>query len=259
MRLGLPVLTSLLLGNPCASTSDEPTEIDWSGWVLSDLPAEDNNLVLEVGELEITLPDGTHLTDGTSTESRPGFYSMRVPTDLEIALRIIGETIHPTVWRSRTPRNHGYWVYGTLFGTDIASLDMTLSQLEELTDAEIPWRADQDGALIYGAPTLRDDLDLEAWTGVHLTALGGDGKRGTVIAIAQDAETGLTGLAGSSSGLVGPNQVVGPTILFVAYDLAAGPVRLIVEGSDGRTAVADWVAEDGDVLSAFHLSLPESD
>jgi hypothetical protein len=45
--------------------------------------------------------------------------------------------------------------------------------------------------------------------------------------------------------------------MFIAHDLAAGPVRLIVQASDGRAAVADWVAEDGDVLSAFHMTLPE--
>jgi hypothetical protein len=70
-------------------------------------------------------------------------------------------------------------------------------------------------------------------------------------------ETGAMGLPALASGPVGPNQVQGPIVLFIAHDLEAGPIRLIVEASDGRTVVADWFAEDGDVLSAFHLTLPE--
>jgi hypothetical protein len=225
--------------------------------VLSDLPADEGNEVLEGAALEITDPDGVHLSDGIPSESSPGFYATDVSPDTEIGLRITGQTIHPTVWRTRTPRADGYWIYGSLFGVNAEALALTLDQVSDLIDEEIPWADGQTGALIYGAPTFRDQSDQAAWTNAHLTALDSTGHTGRVIRIAQDLETGATGLAAGPSGLIGPDQVDGPVIMFIAHDLAAGPVRLIVQASDGRAAVADWVAEDGDVLSAFHMTLPE--
>ena len=248
----LPVLTAL----PCTEVTPQ-TDIRWAGWVLSDVVAEDDNEVLIDGSLTVHDTEGQLLSEGTPSESSPGFYALDVSPDTEISLRITGETIHPTVWRSRTPRDDGYWVYGTLFGVDTEGLELTLSQITDMTGEEISWLSDGDGALIYGAPTMRDAEDQDAWDGATLTALGGDGQAGTVVVLAQDLETGAVGLAAGASGLVGPEQVSGPVVMFFAYDLAPGPVRLIAEGSDGRVAVADWYSEDGDVLSGFHLTFPE--
>ncbi len=258
MRNVLPALILVLLGaSPCVTT-DPGGDVLWSGWVLRDLPADVGNEVLENGEVELTLPDGTPLGQAEPSESRPGFFTLEVEPDQEIGLRITGETIHPTVWRTRTPRADGYWLFGALFGVDTVNLDLALSSLSELTGEEIPWQEDQAGLLIYGVPTIRDAADEAAWTGAEITAVDSEGGLGTVIAIAQDLETGVTGLAAGPTGLVGPNQVAGPLVLFLVHDLAPGPVRLIVDGSDGRTTVADWVGQDGDILSAFHLTLPES-
>lgn len=262
MRFILPaVMPSLVvLLNPleCAE-SQESSDIRWSGWVLSDVVADEDNEVLTAGEIAVTDPDGEHLSDGIPSESSPGFYGLDVDPNTEIALRITGPTIHPTVWRTRTPRADGYWLYGALFGVDIEGLDLTLDQIEDLTEDEIPWPADGAGALIYGVPTYRDTDDQEAWTGASLTAFDGEGQQGQVVLLAQDLETGQVGLAAGNNGILGPNQVAGPIVMFIAYDLAPGPVRLIADGSDGRSAVADWIAQDGDVLSAFHLTLPETD
>jgi hypothetical protein len=256
LSIVLPTLVYFVNPEAC-SEPEQSSEIQWSGWVLSDLPADEGNEPLEGAALEIIDTDGVFLADGIPSESSPGFYTTDVSPDTEIGLRITGETIHPTVWRTRTPRADGYWIYGSLFGVNIETLALTLDQVSDLIAEEIPWADGQTGALIYGAPTFRDERDQEAWTHAKLTALDSTGHTGSVIRIAQDLETGVTGLAAGPSGLVGPDQVEGPVIMFIAHDLAAGPIRLIVEGSDGRTAVADWVAQDGDVLSAFHMTLPE--
>ncbi len=258
MRSFLPALTLILLGaSPCV-ISEVDQSVHWAGWVLTDMPSDEGNEVLQTGAVEITTPDGTSLGEADASTSSPGFFSLDVEADTEIGLRITGESIHPTVWRTRTPRSEGYWLYGALFGVDAVNLDLTLSSLAELTAQAIPWQDDQAGVLIYGAPTIRDAADEAAWTGAELTALDSEGGTGTVITLAHDPETGITGVAAGPSGLVGPDQVVGPVVLFVAYDLAPGPIRLIAQGSDGRTAVADWASLNGDVLSAFHLTLPES-
>jgi len=259
VRTAIPALVFAAMSASACTTPQRSSDIRWAGWVLSSLPAAEGNTLLETGEVEITWPDGTHLGAAEPSESSPGFYSLSVPADEEISLRISGKTLHTTVWRTRTPRANGFWIYGSVFGVDVATLDIYLDAVVDLTADEIPWQEDQAGALIYGTPTIRDAEDEAAWTGAQLTALDSEGGIGTVIALAQDPETGAMGLATGPSGILGPNHVDGPIALIIAYDLAPGPVRLIVEGSDGRTAVADWVSQDGDVLSAAHLTLPSVD
>ena len=257
MRTALSILVLVLLGAASCTETVPATDVRWAGWVLSDVPAEEDRLLLETGAIAITLPDGTSLVEGEASQSSPGFYAMDVEPDTEIGVRITGESIHPTVWRTRTPRASGYWVYGTLFGVDREALALTLEQLSELSGEPLDWTSNPAGTLIYGAPSYADEADPAAWTGAELIALDSTGHEGTVVAIAQDLETGALGLPALASGPVGPNQVQGPIVLFIAHDLEAGPIRLIVEASDGRTVVADWFAEHGDVLSAFHLTLPE--
>ena len=53
------------------------------------------------------------------------------------------------------------------------------------------------------------------------------------------------------------DETTGPISAFTVTGLPPGPLRLVIDASDGRHVVTDYNAEAGDLLSAFAFTLPE--
>ena len=219
--------------------------VGWSGWVYADIPA-DNVPVLEVGAVTVTDESGEIVAEGEQPSTgSPGYWQIDVPPQTDVTIRIEGDGVQPTVWRTMTPSARAYWFAGALFTVSPVTMDTFWSQLSELFGAP---ETTEDGVSLYGQPILRNEADEAAWTDAHLEVWDEDGGVHEVFALSLDEATGGLALAGPGTG---------PISTFAAPSLPPGPVRLIVDGSDGRSMVAYWTGQPGDLLSAFYMALPE--
>jgi len=256
MKARIPCLVLVAQLTAGCAVAPVSSEISWNGWIINDVPGTEVE-VLSEGRVVVTTPDGTPISEGEQpSENSPGLWQLTVDPDTDVGLRVSGTGIHPTVWRVRTPPASGWWMNGALFGIGEAGLDPMLELVEELKGELIQWRDDPDqGVLIYGQPRIETATDLAAWTGASVTVVDQDYHEGRVALITVD-EAGIPALASDGGAILGPNEVEGPVTFIIAWDLAPGPIRMIVDASDGRAMVSDWNGEGGDVLSAFHLTLP---
>lgn len=251
-RLLLLILIGISLGCAPAPVDDG---LYWSGYVLNDVPGEELAALSE-GTFLLTTPAGEPLSQGEEPDAaKPGYFQVEIAPDTSVGIRLSGLDVHPTVWRTHTPPATAWWLNGALFAFATVTLDGILELTEELLGAVIPWREVQEGVLIYGKPVIETQAELNAWTGATVTAIDADYHQGQVALITVDDE-GQPSLTGNGREPTGTNEAAGPVLLLLAWDLAPGPIRLIIDTSDGRTMVLDWVGQDGDVLSAFNLSLP---
>ncbi len=208
----------------------------WSGWVYADLPSTDTPL-LEYGTLQAVDLDDVTLADGTQSDANPGYWSITLPVDTDVALRVDGGSEVPTVWRSRTPTGPAYWLSGGLFAVaDTTAADMfaAIDGWQGFSPADL---ADGEVAHLWGSP-----LDPDAWAGATVTVTDSSGER-PVALLAVD-EDGLLIDAGA-----------GPIDYVLAPDLLPGTVTLTVSAADGTGLTETWPARGGDLLAAFFLAL----
>ncbi len=259
MNPSSPLLALLLLVSAGCAPADSELGMIWQGYIFNDIPGSEtavfSSAVMADASVVLTETDGTPIHSGTESDSSPGLWQIEIEPDKEVGLRLSGLAIHPTVWRVHTPPTTSFWFNGSLFGVGVANLDQVLNLVEQLKGEAIPWRDAPEGVLIYGQPIIQTAADLGAWTGASITALDSNYHEGQV-ALLTVTETGTAALASDFDAVLGPNDAVGPVQVIVAWDLEPGPIRLIIDASDGRSMVMDWVGEDGDVLSAFQLVLP---
>ena len=104
-----------------------------------------------------------------------------------------------------------------------------------------------EGASLYGEPLPLSDDDLEAWTGASVVVYDADGGVHPAITLST-TEDGLLTLS---------DETTGPISAFTVTGLPPGPLRLVIDASDGRHVVTDYNAEAGELLSAFAFTLPE--
>lgn len=236
-----PTLAASTLALGCVQLTEvrtTPTEVDWTGWVYGDLPGDDAPL-LEAGTLEVVDLDDVTVATGTMLDDEPGYWQVTVPVDVDVALRIDGGEQAPTVWRGRTPSGRAYWLSGALFALADATQAEMFDSLEGWQGMSPQDLADGEVAHLWGTP-----WDPEEWAGatVEVEHSGGVGQ---LALLAVDTDGALI------------DAGTGPVDLFLAPDLAPGPVTLRVTSSDGRTAQTTWPARGGDLLSAFYFALPE--
>jgi hypothetical protein len=244
------LITSLIFAFGCSQyfvvddDDSAASEIQWQGWVYADIP-QDDTLGLEVGSITVENQDGDELVNGVQAdETRPSMWTLDVPTNTEVAIRVEGPNQYTTVWRTTTPRAAAYWYAGSLFAVQPATIQPLWDSLTELLEQPI---TDTDGAHLYGEPLLLWADDDIAWTDAVITVYDGDGTVHPAITFSS-TETGE---------LILSTPETGPITAFTATDLAAGPIRLVIDASDGRSVVMDYNAQPGDLLSAFAFTLPE--
>ena len=115
----IPLVFSSLLS--CVPLGAEPSSstIVWSGTILDDPynTAEPTALTgAQVTALETT---SDQPIVGIESASTPGYYSLEVPPDADITIRVSGPDHVSTVFRGTTPAGRGIWFTGALFARQI--------------------------------------------------------------------------------------------------------------------------------------------
>ena len=227
---------------PAAPASDL---VNWSGYVYAD-PFDGSELApLEEGALEVLDPAGAVLAEATRPyDDVPAYFAVDVEPEIELALRVSGPGLAPTVLRSPTPpRGPAFWFQGALVGVSVAGIDAALSTLlgGGLTQQGPTPLADETLVALWLEPT-----DPAAWAGARLILVDGAG----VEHAAQPFTSGAQGAVEA-----GPND---PIALFVAADLAPGAITATLTAADGASSTLSWPAQGGDLLFAPYVLLPEA-
>ena len=228
-------------------TTPEPGErpLIWQGQVFDDIPI-DGVGGLSVGQIEAHDMDGQVIATGIQPDPEsPSTWQIPLSGEAEeVALRISGPEHFTTVWRTTLPGQRAFWFSGTFFAVKQATMTPVWDALAEMTGEPL---GVYGGASLYGESLALNDADLEAWTGASVVIYDADGGVHPAIKLST-TEEGLLVLA---------DETTGPVSAFTVTDLPAGPLRLVIDASDGRHVVMDYNAEDGDLLSAFAFTLPE--
>lgn len=237
----------LVLLSIFSCTTPEPTErpLIWQGQVFADIPV-DGVGGLTVGELTVHDMNGDVVATGVQPDPEsPSTWQIPLPGDPEdVELRISGPEQLTTVWRTTLPEHRAFWFSGTFFAAKEATMMPVWDTLSEMLGEPLAQTA---GARLYGETLALTDDDLEAWTDATVTVYDADGGVHPAITLSTTDE-GLLELS---------DETTGPVSAFTVTDLPSGPLRLVIDASDGRHVVMDYNAEDGDLLSAFAFTLPE--
>jgi hypothetical protein len=240
------MLTYLLLVACVQEQTADPPDWTWEGWVYDDIPTDETPGLLE-GAIEVRDMDGTALTEGyQANDEQLARWSIDLEDDVvgEIEVRISGPEHMTTVWRTQAPATQAYWYAGSLFAAKQLTMDTFWQGLSEMEGEGLGL---SDGAHLYGEPLPLSEADTLSWTGATIAVYDSADQVHPAITLALDED-----------GLLAPSDTVdGPIAAFAVSDLAPGPVRLVIDGSDGRSVVMDYNAEAGDLLSAFAFTLPE--
>lgn len=238
-----PLLLLALTG--CAylvEQRDVPDQVEWSGYVYAGVPVDDGPL-LEDGAIDILDRDGAPLDDAEARqdyEDALGYWTLDVPVDTEIALRLSGADVLPTLWLGTTPTGRGYWLNGALFARSAEETTALFDALE--ADLGLAPQELSDGAIAH---LIGQPWDREAVAGATWSATDGAGAAADVVLLVAD-EDGALSDAGA-----------GPVDVVIALNLAPGTVSLQVDATDGRAARAEWPAQGGDLVSAMWFQLAE--
>jgi len=215
----------------------------WSGFVYSDIPG-DSGTALADGAIEVRNTNNDIIANGVQSDpDNPGNWQIPVNTAEAVSIRISGPEQLTTVWRADTPPATAFWFAGTFFAVKAETVFPFWDSLTEMFDTP---QATPEGVHLYGEPLPLSDQDIDAWTGAQITIYDGAGVIHPAISLSTTPE-GLMELATDENG---------PITAFTAIDLAPGEIRLVIDASDGRTMVMDYLAEPGDLLSAFAFTLP---
>jgi len=163
----------------------------------------------------------------------------------EVELRISGPEQLTTVWRTTLPEHRAFWFSGTFFAVKETTMMPVWDVLSEMLGESL---SQTEGASLYGETLPVSEDDLEAWTGASVVVYDADGGVHPATTLSTN-EDGLLVLA---------DETTGPVSAFTVTNLPTGPLRLVVDASDGRHVVMDYNAEAGDLLSAFAFTLPET-
>ncbi len=230
----------------CVAPTPEAGPLFWQGQIYNDIPI-DGVAGLTEGGIEVRDMDGYTLTLGTQPDpNSPSTW--RLPLSgvaEEVELRISGPEQLTTVWRTALPERRSFWFTGTFFAVKAATMGPLWEALSEMTGETLN---QSGGASLYGESLALNDADVAAWTGANVTVYDAEGGVHPAITLST-TEEGFLVLA---------DDTTGPVSAFTVTDLPAGPLRLVIDASDGRHVVMDYNAEAGDLLSAFAFTLPES-
>jgi hypothetical protein len=218
-----------------------PHSVSWAGYVL-DGPYNGENDVLTGGDFEVDGLESDFVAQGTEKdpEGSPGYWSVRVPPDTPVALRISADGMLPTLWEAVTPEHEGLWSTGALFAfreTTWLPIFQQYDGIFRLTVGDL----DAEHSWLFGLPLSPDD-----WVDAEISVVDGAGVDGRVVALADDGEGALMIANGR------------PVVEFLAFNLAPGSIEIHVVAADGRTLDLVFPARGGEILTPWFLALPEA-
>lgn len=238
----LVLFATACLPTPSPTAGDAP--YIWQGWVYGDFPSQDAP-GLETGTVRLWAMDGELIAEGAQLDaSRPSLWTLEIDETQAAEVRISGPDHPTTVWRTATPTAQSFWYAGTLFAPTLASIEAFWSDLAEVAQADL---ATEQGANLLGESLLVWPEDEAGWTGASVTVYDGEGRVHAAVTLSTDDDGFLVPSDGTDR----------PITTFAATGLAPGPVRLVIDSADGRSAVMDYNAGPGELLSAFSFTLPE--
>ena len=227
---------------PTPTASDAP--YIWQGWVYGDFPSQDAP-GLEIGTVRLWSMEGELIAEGAQLDAnRPSLWTLEVDDTQAAEIRISGPDHPTTVWRTSTPNAQSFWYAGTLFAPTLGSIDAFWTDLSEVAQSDL---AIGEGANLLGESLFVWPEDEAGWTGATVTVYDGEGRVHSAVTLSTDDEGFLVPSDGTER----------PITTFAATGLAPGPVRLVIDSADGRSAVMDYNAGPGELLSAFSFTLPE--
>lgn len=246
--LPVPLLLAGCGGLPWFPEDDPPAEkIRWQGYLI-DGPYTGENAWVEDGSLVVEDLDGAELATGRTSADARGWWSVKVPRETPVAIRVSGEGLLPALWRATTPAQPAYWFTGSLFAYEAVFWTEYLLQMDGQGGVRIQDLGDEI-AWLWGAP-----LDPEAWVGATVTVTDGAGQAATVLSWFVDCDEGDTG---GESCVLTPSGADDPVEMFFAFNLSPGAVVLQATAADGRGLDVTYPARGGEVVSAWWLALPE--
>ena len=229
---------------------EDPVTVRWGGYVYAYLADAEEAVFLSelTTDAPITAPavELVDLTDSSLQEgtqpydSSPGYWIFEeVAVGEEVAIRVSGEGLTPTVWRGVVPSGTATWLNGVLYAYETSIYDEFFSTIDGLQGVTFSSLVDSEDALLWGEPLYPED-----WAGTEISVIDGEGAAAAVLALAYDDSGALLEAAG------------GPVDLFLAPNLAPGTVTLRVVSSSGSAIETDYPARAGDLLSAVFYALP---
>ena len=230
---------------------EDPTEVSWGGYVYAYLSEVDEAVVLSeattdnpIVEPAVELVDLTDTSLAEATQpytDSPGYWRFdTAPVGKDVAIRVSGEGLTPTVWRGVVPGGTATWLTGVIYAYEATIYDDFFASIDGFQGMDFPSLVDSESTVLWGEP-----LSPEDWAGAIITVTDGEGISAEVLALAYD-DTGA--LVEASDGAID---------LFLAPDLAPGTVTLRVEASGRVATETSWPARAGDLLSAVFYALPE--
>ncbi len=208
---------------------DPSDVVEYDGYLFAG--PTDQEVQLTGGSVVFTPDEGEAVeAEQPFVDDYPGYWRASLPPSAPFALRIVGNTGYPAVWRGVSPGADGSWFSGALFGGDTEQVDAFLGALD------LP-------ATITVAP-LNEGAYAHVW-GYPWVAAGWDCALVTVngarpLCYLQDPETGFVSRVDS-----------GAFTYFVGLNVPPGAV--VVDSGIG--GVETYVAEGGDMVYAFWFSV----
>ncbi len=225
MRLTVGIVALLCACSDERGPRAAPDSVFFSGWIYPDASAVEDGEPLSDAEVVFT-PEAAEAVEATQPYADyPGYWSVELPPDVPITVRITSGDAYPAVWAADAPGANGQWLAGTLFGADRAWIDAFFAEVAAAAAVELP-ALGADTTHVWGAP-----LDGSAWDCAAVRVAGVQ-----PVCLGTDAD-GNTALVDE-----------GPFGTFFAFGVAAGAVTVEAPG-----LVETYLAEGGDVVHAFWL------
>ena len=123
--------------------------------------SSDTRLILPAGSCACKPADDTS----------PCYWSFEdLPVGDEVAIRVSGEGLTPTVWRGVVPSGTATWLNGVLYAYEFAIYEEFFASIDGFQGLTFPSLVDSEHAMLWGEPLYPED-----WVGAEITVTDGDG------------------------------------------------------------------------------------
>ncbi len=225
----MPAMALWTLLWACETPTEADSLVTWAGWVYAG-PETVETARLGAGSVTFwpaPFAESEQIAAAQPYEDYVGYWSVDVPPDQPVLVRVVADELHPTVWAGDTPSADGNWFAGALFAVEDGWLEDVFDALGADGDAWVEVLTER--AIVLGYPAsdaiVCEDLTVESDAGVVAPSCWSVGEEGDVAEVR-----------------------TGPIDWFAAQ-VSAGEVRVGIGGASEL-----YVAAPGDVVMAWYLT-----